>query len=102
LKKGKYQMIINIYAIYDLKAEAYGRPFFLEADGLAIRSFAEATLNPQTEISKYPEDFRLFKMGTYDDSNGNIKSMIPKVLVTAVEAKKSLEKVQSKEGKLDE
>lgn len=63
-------MILNVFAVYDLKAEAYMAPFFQQTKGLAIRSFAAAAHDGGSVISKYPEDFCLFDLGTWEDRTG--------------------------------
>ena len=47
-------MKINIYAIYDAKAEVFGKLIFFNTDGLAVRSFYEACDHPESEFKKYP------------------------------------------------
>lgn len=66
-------MKLETYAIYDAKAESYGQPFFLQNDGVAIRLFAGYANDKKTMIGQHPEDFSIFWIGTYDDSNGEIK-----------------------------
>ena len=67
----------NIYAIYDEKAEAYNAPFPLATDGLAKRSFEMACTNPQTDLYKYPGDFKLYCIATWDDNKGQFENIIP-------------------------
>lgn len=95
-------MKLNMYAVYDEKAESYNAPFPLVADGLAIRSFEEACNNPQTDLYKYPGDFKLYCIGTWDDHEGVFESAVPpKYLCTNV--KKVKENEISKEiDKLEE
>lgn len=66
-------MKLNIYAVHDNKVKAYGTPFFQITDGQAIRAFQD-NVNSTTEsqITKHPEDFTLFKLGEYDDQTGII------------------------------
>ena len=64
--------IKNIYAIYDQKAKAYTPPFVHATDGLAVREFQDAIKSGRTPMSEYPEDFRLFRLGHYDDETGQI------------------------------
>ncbi len=71
----------KIYTIHDSKAEAFMNPFFLNSKGEAIRTFTEAVNDPQSTISKYPDDFTLFEIGIYDTDDG---------LIETYEAKKSL------------
>ncbi len=61
-------MIHRIFSVYDLKAEAYLQPFFCPTKGLAIRSFTEIINDRNHNFSKYPEDYTLFELGTFDDA----------------------------------
>lgn len=63
-------MKLNVYTIYDSKAEAYLRPFFAPTKGLAIRSVSDAVNNPQENLHKYAADYTLFEVGIFDDSTG--------------------------------
>lgn len=79
-------MIVQVYSVYDTKAQAFGQPFFMQADGIAVRAFTEACNNPEGEFIKYPNDFTLYNIGHYDDSNGAIFSNKPEELITAAQA----------------
>lgn len=70
-------MTQKIYAIYDEKAEAYNAPFPLATDGLAQRSFEMACTNPATDLYKYPGDFKLYCIATWDDSKGSFENIVP-------------------------
>lgn len=66
-------MKLKAFSIYDVKSEAYSPPFFQNTVGLAVRMFTEAANDPETRIAKYPTDFTLMEIGTFDDSSGTIK-----------------------------
>lgn len=66
-------MILKIFSVYDCKTEAYAQPFFMKTKGEAVRGFTDVSNDKSTNIAKYPEDFTLFEIGEYDDSNGMIK-----------------------------
>lgn len=80
-------MVVQMYVIYDQKAETYNKPFFLVNDQLALRTMRDLVQNPDVDISKYPEDFILFKCGSYDDQGCVFETYPPKVLVKAHELK---------------
>lgn len=63
-------MKLKVFTCYDCKVESYGNPFFMKTKGEAIRGFAEVSNDEKSQIAKYPEDFTLFELGEYDDSNG--------------------------------
>lgn len=79
-------MITKLFAIWDTKAEAFNLPFFCHTNGQAIRSFTTEASNPESMLAKYPEDYALFELGTYDDSNATFNLLpAPKSLGTAQE-----------------
>lgn len=63
-------MILLILSVRDRTADAFGQPFYTASRGGAIRSFADEVnrLDPQNMLSKHPEDFDLFELGTFDDN----------------------------------
>lgn len=63
-------MKINAYTIYDSAIKAYNSPFFMQTDALAKRVFMDQVNNPESQISKSPQDFTLYNIGVYDDQNG--------------------------------
>lgn len=66
-------MMINIYSIYDSAAKAFLQPFFMAADGQALRAFQDnVNSDEESIIKKHPEQFTLFKIGTFDDQTGTI------------------------------
>lgn len=77
-------MTHKVFAIYDEKAENYGRPIFLPNDGLAIRSFSDSIQEQGSVIARHPADYRLHLLGEYDDRTGSFKSLSnPKFLAVA-------------------
>lgn len=64
-------MFLQIFAVYDSKAEAYMSPFFMQSKGQAIRAFGNSASDLTTDLGRHPEDFTLFHLGEYDDSNAS-------------------------------
>lgn len=62
--------MLHIYSVYDQKSEIWSNPMFMRANGEAVRAFMDAVRNPDTMISKYPEDYTLFQIGTFDEVTG--------------------------------
>lgn len=58
-----------IFTVYDTKAECYLQPFFLPTRGLALRTFTETVNDKSHNFGKYPEDYTLFVLGSYEDQN---------------------------------
>lgn len=65
-------MQLNVYSIRDAKAEYFATPFFQATHGLAERQFTDLVNNEKSQVYKYPQDFDLYHLGTYDDSTGKI------------------------------
>jgi len=70
-------MQLHIYSIFDAKASAYLPPFYLHNDAMAVRVFADCVNSEQHAFSKHPEDYTLFHLGIFDDSNGKLTDSEP-------------------------
>lgn len=62
-------MKTEMFVIYDNKARAYNKPFYMLNADCAVRTFRDLANDPASEISKNPEDYSMFHIGTYDDEN---------------------------------
>jgi hypothetical protein len=61
------------YAVYDRKAEMYSQPFLEIKDGTAIRAIQDVVINNKDHaFAKHPSDFSLFRLGTFDETTGEI------------------------------
>jgi len=67
-------MVKFIYSLYDDKAKCYANIFTSANDFTALRSLAAAAQDTSSEIFRFPTDFTLYQLGTWDDSNGTITS----------------------------
>lgn len=64
-------MELKVFAVKDLKAETFNTPMFLRTKGEAIRGFADQVQNVKdSAISKFPEDFYLYELGSYNTDKG--------------------------------
>lgn len=85
-------MILKIYSIFDSAANAYTSPFFMHNDALALRAFEDnVNANNENNIAAHPDQFTLFNLGEFDDSNGTIKNTEPRSLGNGLEYKKPIE-----------
>lgn len=66
-------MKLKIFLIFDVKAEAYLPPFFMNATGLAIRTFADMACDKNHQVGQHPEDYTLFEVGEYSQIDGSIE-----------------------------
>lgn len=63
-------MILQIFTVYDSKAESYLPPFYVNARGQAIRSFSDTCNDPEHVFNKHPSDYTLFALGDFNDATG--------------------------------
>lgn len=64
-----------MFSIYDIKAEAYLKPFYMQSKGQAIRAFTESLQDPESGMGKWPADFTLFELGEFDDACGRFSPL---------------------------
>ena len=72
-------MKANMYSVYDKVAEKYMGIFESTNDATAARAFEVACKDKKTQVGEKPKDYQLFKIGTFDDNNGEFESHIEKV-----------------------
>lgn len=65
-------MQTEMVVIRDSKADCYNNPWYTRTLGEAERNFRELVNDKETLVGKYPEDYDLYKIGTYDQKNGTI------------------------------
>lgn len=74
-------MITNIYSVYDKAVGAFLPTFVCRSTGEAIRSFMDACSDGKTSFCQHPDDFTLFHLGSFDDSNGVLEALMTPVRV---------------------
>lgn len=79
---------MKIYSVHDVQLAAFGRPFYAETDGVAVRSFADPVMDSEHQFGKFPGDFCLYEIGSFDEVSGEIKGSVPKRVVGGLEVKK--------------
>ena len=74
-------MEMQVVAVYDEKAKAYLPPFFQPNDAMAVRIFTDCVNDENGHpFSIHPEDYTLYKIGTFDDATGTIEPVNPSPL----------------------
>lgn len=63
-------MKLLMFAIYDSKSASYSTITVFKRREEAIRAFAIACQNPQSDFHKYAEDYSLFEIASFDDDVG--------------------------------
>lgn len=78
-------MNLEVFSIYDSKISDYSNPMFLSHVGEALRGWEAVCNDASTKMNKYPEDFTLFHIGTWDSTTASFKMLnTPKSLATAL------------------
>lgn len=85
-------MIMYMYTVRDTATDLFGRPFYSINVGHAVRGFTDQVNDPadgQNDLFKHSEDFELYELGTYDDSDASFQlHQKPKQICTAKSVKK--------------
>lgn len=68
-------MKLFAFSVYDVKADIYNVPFFAPTVGVALRNFGDLAKDPQSFISRHPQDYKLVEVGEYDDQVGLLTPM---------------------------
>lgn len=63
-------MRLQVFTVYDSKAEAYGQPTYAQAVGAAVRAFSSAANQEGHDFQKFAGDFTLFHVGSFDQETG--------------------------------
>lgn len=63
---------VSAYCVLDIKAKIYNQPHFLINDAVAIRQFQIVIGDTTSMLSKYPEDYRLYRVASFNMETGII------------------------------
>ncbi|WNK14536.1 MAG: nonstructural protein [Microvirus sp.] len=82
-------MLIKYFSIYDKQTMSYGQLFPAQTMGAAERSFKELVNNPDSQQSKYPDDFALYLILDFDDESAIVITNFqpPMKVVEAIQLK---------------
>lgn len=89
-------MNLIVFSIHDSAANAFVTPFFMHTKAMAMRAF-EDNVNSKEEsnITKHPEQFSLFKVGEFSDENGTLVALEkPEIIATGLEVLKPTEQTE--------
>lgn len=80
-------MKTNIYSVYDKKAECFSQPFNMVNDAVAMRVIKNCVRDKTHNYGQNPEDYALYKIGTFDDVVGELEQEQSKImdLITCTE-----------------
>lgn len=80
-----------VFSVFDTKAECYLPPFTFPAIGQGVRMFVDICTDDSHPVGKHYADYRLCRIGEFDDTEGVLTSGPPIVLATGDEARGSRE-----------
>lgn len=65
-------ILVSLYAVYDVKADGFVYPQIHVNDAVAIRSFHVACTSPDTVFNQCPDDFSLVHLGSLNQDTGEL------------------------------
>ena len=81
-------MKMELYSVKDTKLGSFAQAFNAPNEAIAKR-MVQSTVNAKgNQINEYPEDFQLFKLGSYDDQTGELTSDV-KFILNVIDLKKN-------------
>lgn len=82
--------IHKVVAVQDAKSGVFLKPTFGLHLGAILRDWATVVNDPTSIMNKYPEDFALYEIASYDDISGHFTpEPMPRMLSTAREVQTS-------------
>lgn len=79
----------GLYAVLDKQAGHYGRPMMCATPGVAWREFSTAVFDGESMISRFPLDYDLMYLGSYNVETGEIVPVgDPELVVSAEEIRR--------------
>lgn len=77
-------VMTRLWSIFDEKAHLFGPLFVSATEGLAERFVMEICADPASNLAKFPSDFKLYDMGSYNQVSGLIVPLAQPVLVKSI------------------
>lgn len=66
-------MELVVFSLLDTKTGAHGAPFTFNHLETCKRALRELCLDPATLMARYPADYHLVELGTFDDQAGTFR-----------------------------
>lgn len=70
-------MMLRAFSLLDSKVGTFSSPFYATHVGHAVRMCTDLANDRNTTVGRYPSDFMLFEIGTFDDQTGALSSINP-------------------------
>lgn len=62
----------GIFSVRDAATETYNTTFTAPTNQAAMRQFQDLSLDTNTNVNKHPDDFILYRVGSWDDDTGTL------------------------------
>lgn len=76
-------------SVRDRVADSFDQPFFMPHLNVGIRAFSDAINNPESHLSKHPDDYDLYRIGTFDPLTGLLVAETPSQIALGKEQLRS-------------
>lgn len=70
-------MKAGLFSVRDSATQVYQNIFQAHTNEAAIRSFGDLARDETTNVCKHPDDFILYRIGTWDDDTGTVTGEEP-------------------------
>lgn len=74
-------MLQNTYSAFDKKAVFFLGTFTARSDSEASRMFGDGVQDRKSLLALHPEDYALYRLGTFDDTSGQISGEATPVFI---------------------
>ena len=78
-------MKVGLYAVLDNASAVYDGCVPAQNDAVALRNFTNMVKNDDSPIGRNPECYSLWRVGSWDDSKGEVEAEIKQCLGYAVD-----------------
>ena len=66
-------MKLEIFSIYDGKAQVFNMPFFAASLAVGHRNYMALKKDPLSIVCQFPDDFRLYHLGSWTDHDSGFE-----------------------------
>lgn len=77
--------LLKIYALRDVRSEAFNRPMFMQNKAVLDRAIRDACNDENSLLHHHPEDYQVYYLGTFDESTGKIESQPAEHMFNVIE-----------------
>lgn len=74
-----------LYTVLDSESKTHIAPFAMKTNRDAIEGFRLVANDEKTDYNKFPNDYSLIKIGSFDERQGTLESQAPEKLICAAD-----------------